>query len=124
MKNLTDFRLHKAVNIINDFYSEGLNFHPDDDFREYTDENGNPLKEERANSLNNELKNLCTICEDFNIDIYQLGLLFNGRNYDQVTAYKDDKSINIGFKDSKPFIVNGQQSEDLGDGDQTIYVVL
>lgn len=117
-------RLHDAVNIINLFYALGLNWHPDDDFSNYIDDDGQTMSHIASSDLNWRLVELWNICNVLDIDIYELTMIFGGRSYEQVTAYYMDGRPHIGLKDSYEFKTYGIQSEDLGDGMQTVYITL
>ena len=61
-----------------------LNFHPDNDFKEYVDEGGQPTyTREEANQLNNNLEECFDICNEVGEDIYSLAMEeFNGMGID------------------------------------------
>lgn len=117
-------RLNNAVNIINYFYAQGLNWHPDDDFNNYTEADGKPMDSDTSSSLYLMLADLWNLCNVLDIDIYELTMIFGNRSYEQVTAYHMDGRPHIGLKDSESFETYGIQSEDLGDGMQTVYITL
>jgi len=53
----------------------GWNFHPDDDFHKYTQEDGSPLfSDSDAQQLNETIDRCFEVCDKYHVDIYHLAL--------------------------------------------------
>jgi hypothetical protein len=113
--------MQDVAQVLNHIYSLGINFHPDDEFKDYVTSNNTPVFcNDACQIYDNAVSNCFEVCDRHNVCLYNLCFLFDGRHYDQVLCYEDDSKHTLAFKDSEPFT----NSSDLGDGEYTAYYTI